>query len=98
VLYKRVSCILALTTTFLWLLVEDGGQITMYYAYILGYTGVLVFQVSQISRFLQLNPVLTFNSPSSIAASQPALETTSSPFSLQDLLVSLQAVYCMLYR
>jgi hypothetical protein len=46
VLYKRVSFILAVTTVFLWLLVKDAGQVAMYYAYIVGYTGVLIFQVN----------------------------------------------------
>jgi hypothetical protein len=91
-LYKRVSCIFALTTIFLWLLVEDGGQIIMYYAYIVGYTGVLVFQVSHALllyiRLTQFHPVLTFNSPSSIVASQLALENISSPSFTQDSLVS----------
>jgi hypothetical protein len=44
-----MTSILGLTTFAVWLFVEDHGQIVMYYSYIIGYTGVLIFQVGRVN-------------------------------------------------
>lgn len=45
-LSSKLLFIFGFTTLLLWLLVDDYQQIIIYYAYIIGYTGVMVFQVS----------------------------------------------------
>jgi hypothetical protein len=45
-LFTRFTCVFGITTLVVWILVKDPGQLVMYYAYVLGYTGVLTFQVS----------------------------------------------------
>ena len=41
--------IFGINTLLLWLFVEDQSQIVLYFAYIVGYSGVIIFQVSVIS-------------------------------------------------
>jgi hypothetical protein len=46
-LFTKVACVFGVTTGLVWVFVSDPGQVIMYYAYIVGYTGVLMFQFNR---------------------------------------------------
>jgi hypothetical protein len=50
-LFSKFACILGVTTCLLWILVKDPGQLIMYFAYVVGYTCVLGFQVCLFSYY-----------------------------------------------
>jgi hypothetical protein len=54
-------CLFGLMTLFVWIFVNDSSQVIMYFLYILGYTGVIIFQVSfSKSALNSIMVVLTF--------------------------------------
>lgn len=46
-LLGKISCVFAVTTGLICLLTKDAGQIILYYAFVVGYLGVLVFQFNR---------------------------------------------------